>query len=195
MDLGVEMTEGQSKTVHRAQLIGILEESMVNVDITVIEIQDEIKNQVHKYKSGKDVYLKYNESPWVKETETNNEHSQSATSYSNVAKSLDSIQTLVEVVETVDSYEVKYAGSGSEEIYKAFKKPFNLIMDGIDIEQDSKMDLLFIIDKESNRIQDIDFEITAEKDGIDYLISTDIKYNNINNTTVDIPEEVIEEAR
>lgn len=54
------------------------------------------------YKTNDEIYLKDNESQWIKKTETNYEYSQSDTSYSNVAKSLDSVHDLVEVVETED---------------------------------------------------------------------------------------------
>ena len=193
MALVVELTEGENKTVQRAELFGVLEESMVNLDMTAIETQGVNKNETHLYKSDKEVYIKENEADWVKATEEGNEYSQSDTSYSNVANSLDKVKQIVEVVELDDHYEVKYAGNGNAEIFRAFEEPFSLTLTGVSIEE-AEMDLLFIIDKKTKMIEDVDFGITAEKDGVDLLLTVEIEYEDINDTQVDIPKEVIEEA-
>lgn len=193
MKLAVEESVGENKTVSRNELKGTIEESTLSLDLTTTATLGGNTNTLHAYKSAGKVYVKNNDEAWMETIEQNGEYSNDATFYGNLTGALDKVMDEVELVEIGDVYEIRYTGSDTT-VFNAFEKPFSLTFSGIDIEKESEINILVIIDKENLTINDLNFEILAKKDQQELKMSVDVSYKNINKATIEIPQEVIDEA-
>lgn len=193
IQLDYEEKIGENKSVSRSILDGTIEESTLNLNLTSTSSSAGNTDKLHVYKLDGEIYEKKNDEPWVETIEQNGEYSNDSTFYSNLTTALDEVIDEIELVELDDTYEIRYTGSDIA-IFNAFQKPFNLTLTGVDIEKDTEMNILAVIDKETLHMGDLFFETIAVKDADNIKITVNIEYENINNTSIEIPQEVIDEA-
>lgn len=193
MDLEVEKIAGSNREASQAEFNGTIDENTFNVDLTTVEIQGKDRNENHVYKIDDVTYSKNNDMKWEKSDPSIEKFGEDSTTYQNLSTSIESIRDKVSIYELDDIYEIRYTGSEIE-AFNAFEKPFNLWVTGADIEKDSEMKLLAIVDKKTNLINYIYFGVFIEIDGTQLSIVADTDFENINNTVIEIPQDVIDEA-
>lgn len=193
MKLGIENVVRENKTVSRYELNGKVEESTFNQDLKTSNTSGEKFDKSHVYKLDDKIYVKNNDDRWTETVEQNGEFSNDATFYGNVTAALEKIIDGVELVESGDVYEVRYTGT-DQAVFDAFQQPFSLTLPGVDIEKEAEMDVLAVIDKATFYLRDLYFEIVSEQESGNIKMSVEIDYENINDTTIDIPKKVIDEA-
>jgi len=155
-----------------------------------VSTQDD--QELEYYSTEEATYAQVNDTGWEDVTAQEDDYKSIESNYKSVAQVLIDLKDVedLEMEKEDDAFVFTFTGN-SEDVFKAFEKPYDLQVQGVELE-DFEHDFTIVVDSETYFIEEIQSDMSVEVDNEKLAIAIAHTYDKINDIEdIEIPEEVL----
>lgn len=197
IDLSVVITNDETDEVlqsSEALMNSQLIEASANSKGTIKSINDDVKEEIEYYNIDDVAYANPNGEGWQKLDPEDLGTDDDSTHYKAIAKLVADIEDDVKVETKGDQYILTFQGK-SEDVYKAFEKPYSVTLTGLTPDEVDQ-DIEITINKSTSLVEHVKNTITGTSEGLKLTLSIDHRYDKINEIKeIEVPEDVLDQAK
>lgn len=158
-----------------------------------IETVERVDNQETKanfiYKDGSQ--YAFSEGIWQKDVMQTENLKESGTTYYRIIEALKEFNEYATVKKEKDHYLATYDGS-AEDVFYIFQDVFNMTLTGFDLEDETTIVVEAKIDEATLNLSNLLVHVLAESSAGKIDMSIDTAFTDINDTTIELPQEAID---